>query len=115
MAKIPTQTINGKAFEYALKCANNNDATCMWNVVNSYLTGNGVKEDISKFKEKFNKGAHLVLFGGFEHFLNSYDDIKISGRGSGSDVIENYYHVGHGYGIAGEPFNCIQSVQPDPR
>ena len=49
--------------------------------------------DISKFKEKFNKGAHLVLLGGFEHFLNSYDDIKISGRGSGSDVIENYYHL----------------------
>ena len=71
--------------------------------------------DISKFKEKFNKGAHLVLFGGFEHFLNSYDDIKISGRGSGSDVIENYYHIGHDYGIAGEPCNCIQSVQPDPR
>ena len=65
--------------------------------------------------KKFNKGVRLVSLIGVEGFLNSYDDIKISGRGSGSDVIENYYHVGHGYGIAGEPFNCIQSVQPDPR
>jgi len=40
-----------KAFEYALKCANNYDATCMWNIVNCYLTGNGVKADILKFKE----------------------------------------------------------------
>ena len=40
-----------KAFEYALKCANNDDATCMWNVVNCYLKGNGVKADTLKFKE----------------------------------------------------------------
>ncbi|WP_413511858.1 hypothetical protein [Myroides odoratus] len=40
-----------KAFEYALKCANNNDATYMWNGVNCYLTGNGVKADVDKFKE----------------------------------------------------------------
>lgn len=65
--------------------------------------------------KKINKGAHLVSLGGFEHFLNSYDDIKISGRGSGSNVIENHYHICHGYGIAGESCNCIQSVQLDPR
>lgn len=65
--------------------------------------------------KKFNKGVRLVSLIGVEGFLNSYDDIKISGRGSGSDVIENYYHIGHDYSIAGEPFNCIQSVQPDPR
>ncbi|MFP3597867.1 tetratricopeptide repeat protein [Chryseobacterium sp. SIMBA_029] len=40
-----------KAFEYALKCANNDDTTCMRNVINCYLTGNGVKADNSKFKE----------------------------------------------------------------
>lgn len=48
-----------KAFQYALKCANNNDATCMWNVVNCYLTGNGVKPDVSKFKEWIIKLAKL--------------------------------------------------------
>lgn len=48
-----------KAFAYALKCANNDDATCMWNVVNCYLTGNGVKADISKFKEWIIKLAKL--------------------------------------------------------
>ena len=48
-----------KAFEYALKCANNNDATCMWNIVNCYMTGNGVKADISKFKEWLIKLAKL--------------------------------------------------------
>jgi len=48
-----------KAFAYALKCANNDDATCMWNVVNCYLTGNGVKADISKFKEWVIKLAKL--------------------------------------------------------
>lgn len=89
-------------------------------IENQFLLGiqketDGNLYDISKFKKKFNKGVRLVSLIGFEHFLNSYDDIKISGRGSGSDVIENYYHVGHGYGIAGEPCNCIQSVQPDPR
>lgn len=40
-----------KAFSYALKCASNDDATCMWNVVNCYATGNGVNKDIYKFKE----------------------------------------------------------------
>ena len=63
--------------------------------------------------KKFNKGVRLVSLIGVEHFLNSYDDIKISGEQS--DIIENYYHIGHDYSIAGEPFNCIQSVQPDPR
>ncbi len=48
-----------KAFKYALKCANNNDATCMWNVVNCYLTGNGVKADTNKFKEWIIKLAKL--------------------------------------------------------
>ena len=48
-----------KAFSYSLKCANNDDATCMWNVVNCYLTGNGVKADISKFKEWIIKLAKL--------------------------------------------------------
>lgn len=40
-----------KAFSYALKCAHNKDATCMWNVANCYLTGNGTPADTTKFKE----------------------------------------------------------------
>lgn len=47
------------AFQYALKCANNDDATCMWNVVNCYLTGNGVRADTIKFKEWIIKLAKL--------------------------------------------------------
>lgn len=39
------------AFIYAMKCAENNDPACMWNVVNCYISGNGVKQNIPKFKE----------------------------------------------------------------
>ena len=40
-----------KAFSYALKCAENNDGTCMWNVVNCYYTGMGVDKSIDKMLE----------------------------------------------------------------
>jgi len=39
-----------KAFTYAMKCAEN-DPTCMWNVANCYISGNGVKQNIPEFKE----------------------------------------------------------------
>jgi TPR repeat protein len=39
------------AFAYAMKCAENNDPTCMWNVVNCYISVNGVNQYIPKFKE----------------------------------------------------------------
>lgn len=39
------------AFKYALKCANNNDPTCLWNVANAYYSGTGVTQDDDKFVE----------------------------------------------------------------
>lgn len=39
------------AFTYAMKCAEDNDPTCMWNVVSCFVTGNGVKQNIPKFKK----------------------------------------------------------------
>jgi uncharacterized protein len=37
-----------KAFAFALKCAENNDATCRWNVVKCYYQGMGVQQDLDK-------------------------------------------------------------------
>lgn len=48
-----------KAFNYALKCANNNDSTCMWNVINCYVTGNGTDKNIDEFKSWILKLAKL--------------------------------------------------------
>ena len=48
-----------KAFTNAMKCAENNDPTCMWNVVDCFVTGNGVKQDIPKFKEWIMRLAKL--------------------------------------------------------
>src|SRR5690606_24053383 len=39
------------AFSYALKCAENNDETCMWNVINCYYLGMGVDKNIDKMLE----------------------------------------------------------------
>ncbi|MGB3589816.1 MAG: hypothetical protein WBA23_24925, partial [Tunicatimonas sp.] len=40
-----------KAFSYALKCAENNDATCMFNVINCYKEGIGTEIDLEKMLE----------------------------------------------------------------
>ncbi|MBB6609452.1 sel1 repeat family protein [Pontibacter sp. Tf4] len=37
-----------KAFLYALKCANNGDGTCMFNVINCYKEGTGTEKNLSK-------------------------------------------------------------------
>jgi TPR repeat protein len=50
---------NEKAFEYALKCANNNDITCMFNVVGAYQDGLGTVKDLEKMLEWAIKIAKL--------------------------------------------------------
>lgn len=40
-----------KAFEYALKCASNDDPTCMLNIVSCYKTGMGTEKNVSKMLE----------------------------------------------------------------
>jgi hypothetical protein len=40
-----------KAYEYGLKCAENGDETCMWNVINCYYSGMGVEKNMSKMLE----------------------------------------------------------------
>ena len=37
-----------KAFKFGLKCAENGDGTCMWNVVNCYYSGMGVEKNMDK-------------------------------------------------------------------
>ncbi|PQB08628.1 hypothetical protein BST83_06280 [Polaribacter filamentus] len=40
-----------KAFSFALKCAENGDGTCMFNVINCYKEGMGTDKDIDKMLE----------------------------------------------------------------
>ena len=40
-----------KAFEFGLKCAENGDGTCMWNVINCYYSGMGVEKNMEKMLE----------------------------------------------------------------
>ncbi|SCY99751.1 tetratricopeptide repeat protein [Flavobacterium caeni] len=47
------------AFQYAIKCANNNDPTCIWNVVTCYATGMGVNKNEGLFKTWIFKLAKL--------------------------------------------------------
>lgn len=67
---IGTEVDNKKAFEYALKCAENNDPTCMWNIVNCYKQGLGVTKDIPKMLEWVTK---LSLLQNLENLSLSGD------------------------------------------
>ena len=58
MVTSPKSISTGQGF-IAMKCAENNDPTCMWNVVDCFVTGNGVKQDIPKFKEWIMRLAKL--------------------------------------------------------
>ncbi|MFK5879848.1 MAG: hypothetical protein QM478_10175, partial [Flavobacteriaceae bacterium] len=40
-----------KAFSYALKCAENGDGTCMFNVISCYKEGTGIEKNIDKMLE----------------------------------------------------------------
>ncbi|ADZ11519.1 hypothetical protein CG08_2063 [Riemerella anatipestifer] len=48
-----------KAFEYAMKCAKNDDATCMFNVVTAYKDGIGTPKNKQKMLEWAMKLAKL--------------------------------------------------------